>query len=346
MDFLDFFSWYLQRKAVFLFTRFEGAKKLLVRLLLLRRGAYQQPFLHLSMFSLITGAVLIAPLLSDRYPTLGSAPPEIESPSAVLKTLSFEEVSTQTEISEKPRDKVVFYKVKKGDTLSKISRDFAVSVDSLKWLNKLTDIHELSIGQEIKIPPVTGIVHGVQKGDTVYSLAKKYQTDPQKIVNWPFNEFSDEETLALAIGADLIIPDGIPPAVPKPVLPLPSVSSLASGIFLWPVGGEITQYPVWYHNALDIANSSAPGIASADEGVVSLTSCLKWGYGCHIILSHANNLSTLYGHLSSIYVSEGQKVGRGQIIGKMGSTGRSTGTHLHFEVRKNGVIVNPLPYFK
>jgi len=116
--------------------------------------------------------------------------------------------------------------------------------------------------------------------------------------------------------------------------------------FIWPSSGNITTYPVWYHMALDIANRAAPPIIAADTGTVTYTGCLEYGYGCHIIIDHANGFQTLYGHLSSIEVSAGQAVTKGQRIGVMGSTGRSTGTHLHFEVRSGGSLTNPLNYLQ
>jgi len=119
-----------------------------------------------------------------------------------------------------------------------------------------------------------------------------------------------------------------------------------SSNFIWPTGGIITQYPVWYHMALDIANASMPAILASDTGTVTFAGCVQYGYGCHIIIDHANGFQTLYGHISSFNVSTGQAVSQGQAIGVMGSTGRSTGTHLHFEVRSGGVLQNPLTYLK
>ena len=94
--------------------------------------------------------------------------------------------------------------------------------------------------------------------------------------------------------------------------------------------------------AVDIANRAAPPVIAADKGTVTYTGCLGYGYGCHIIIDHANGYQTLYAHLSSIDVSAGQAVTKGQRIGVMGSSGRSTGTHLHFEVRLGGTLLNPL----
>lgn len=345
-DWVRGWYYYIERKLQRFGSRFESQKAIIVDILMARRGTYQRPFLHFSLVVLFMVGVVSAPILADSYP--GAIPNNLSDftpPSAVATSLDPTEYGVQTAISEKPRDQVITYAVAQGDTLSKIGEKFGVSVDSIKWLNDLKK-DSLSIGQELKIPPVTGIVHKVKEGETVYSIAKKYKTEAQKIVNFPFNDFTDLDTFALASGQQLVVPDGVMPEAPRLAGPLSPIFAGGTGQFLWPAGGLITQYPVWYHNAVDIANPGAPGIAAADSGTVVLVEYLRYGYGQHIIVNHGDGLQTLYAHLSQIYVNPGDTVARGQIIGKMGSSGRSTGTHLHFEVRKNGLTVNPLPFLR
>ena len=118
---------------------------------------------------------------------------------------------------------------------------------------------------------------------------------------------------------------------------------VASGAFVWPTSGQISQGFAWYHKGVDIANRSAPDILAADSGTVVVAGWPdNYGYGNRVIIDHGNGYKTLYGHLSKIYVVSGQTVSRGSAIGKMGSTGRSTGNHLHFEVVKNGTYISPL----
>lgn len=337
---------YLERKAKRFGARFETNKDVIVDILMARRGTYQRPFLHFSLAVLLIAGVASAPILASSYP--GGIPAGIEAftpPSAVLSSLDLTEYSIQTQVSQKPRDQVVVYPVEKGDTLAKIAEKFGVSIETIKWANNLKR-DSLSIGQELKIPPVTGVVHKVREGETVYSLAKKYKTDAQKIVNFPFNDFADLDTFALNVGQTLVIPDGVMPEAPAIIVPVPPVFAGGTGQLLWPAGGIVTQNPVWYHMALDIANPAAPGVAAGESGVVTLVEYLRYGYGQYVIVDHGGGLSTLYAHMADIYVKPGDKVARGQIIGKMGSTGRSTGTHLHFEVRKNGVAVNPRSFLK
>lgn len=329
-------------------TRFESQKDFIVKLLLARRGTYQRPFLHFSLSLLFIIGVVGGPILADTYPgVLSNRIEDIAPDTQVMTSLDLTEYGVQTQISEKPRDQILEYTVAEGDTLASVAEKFGVSVESIKWASSITS-DKLKIGQTLKVPPVTGIVHKVKDGETVYSIAKRYKAEAQNIVNFPFNDFVDLNTFALRSGQTLIVPDGVMPEAPAIRRPAGPPVNLANGNgqLLWPTGGSITQYPVWYHMALDIANSTAPGIAAADGGSVIVVQYLKYDYGYHVIVDHGGGMQTLYAHLSEIYVAPGDTVARGQILGRMGSTGRSTGTHLHFEVRKSGKTVNPLPFLQ
>ncbi len=350
LHFIVFFIKYLRKKANIFGFHFEDQKDLVVSFLIARRGMRTRSFLNMSLILLLGIGVISAPILSKTYPTAASEElQDFTPPSAVATTLSQEDYLTNTRISDKPRDKVITYTIQEGDTLSSITEKFGVSADSIKWENSMKN-DKIVVGAPLKIPPVTGVVHKVKQGETVYSIAKKYQTDAQNIVNFPFNDFADLDTFALAVGQTLIVPDGVPPAE-KPAVPAKTVQQYLAGSgtgqFIWPASGNITQYPVWYHMAVDIANNTAPLVYAADSGTVVSTEKLRWGYGSHVIVDHGGGLQSLYAHLQRIDVSVGDRVSKGStVIGRMGSTGRSTGTHLHFEIRKNGVIVNPLPYLK
>lgn len=345
---------YIEKTLTTWFRSFEKQKDIVVDILMARRGMYQRPFMHFSVGVLFVAGIVSGPILADTYPGRGQSElNEATPPSAVVTSLDFSEYGVKTQVSQKPRDQVLEYAVEAGDTLSTIADKFGISVETIRWANNLSrDV--LQIGQVLKIPPVTGVVHKVREGETVYSIARRYNTDAQKIVNYPFNDFANLDSFALNVGQTLIVPDGeIAPPVARPAAPSriatvsPSNLSVGgSGQFSWPAGGVITQYPIWYHMALDIANRDAPGIAAAGEGTVASVQFLKYGYGHHAIVDHGDGLSTLYAHLSDVYVKPGDKVSKGQILGKMGSTGRSTGTHLHFEVRKSGTPVDPRPFLK
>lgn len=329
-------------------TNFEKVKNVIVDLLLIKRGRYSKHFLNISFLFLVAGAVIAGPAIGEYYPT--ARPDSSIEPYGSTDYLAAnfsDELATATLVSEKPRFEIIDYEVVKGDTLGTIADKFGISVDTIKWANTLKT-EKLIVGQMLRIAPVTGIVHKVKTGDTIYSLAKKYKSDAQKIVNFPANDFSDLDTFALNIGQVIFVPDGVmPEAAPVYIAQqVPQIIQGVGGKFIWPAQGLITQYPVSYHMALDIANPSAPPVAAGDAGVISYAGCLKYGYGCHVIINHADGYQTLYSHLSAYHVEAGDKVVRGQVIGKMGSTGRSTGTHLHFEVRRNGVLLNPLSFLK
>jgi len=334
--------------------KLEFIKSLLAEKLYQGRGKFTRPFVHSGMAGVIILAVLITPVVASSFPGFSSDPwNQAPPPSAVLSSATEgEEIKTQ--ISEKPRGEILEYIVEPGDTVSGIAQKFSVSIDTLRWANDLTSVAAIKPGQTLKIPPVTGMVHKVKKGDTVLSVAKYYSTEAQGIVDFPFNTFVNDETFELAVGQILFVPDGVKPKE-IPWSPgayiaqrTPNAGTVvASGQFVWPTAGVISQRFVWYHKALDIANQDMPPVLAADSGRVLVAG---WpdniGYGNRVLIDHGNGLMTMYGHLSRIFVSVGQTVKRGDQIGQMGSTGRSTGPHLHFEIRTNSGSVNPLDYLK
>ncbi len=347
-EWLRFLYFYAHKRLVIVGTYIEKVKDVLVDLLMLKRGRYSKHFLNISFLFLVAAAVVVGPAIGEYYPTVRhETTSEPDSSSYFLAANSSDELSTSTVVSDKPRFEIIDYEVVSGDTLAAIADKFGISVDTIKWANTLKT-EKLLPGQMLRIPPVTGIAHKVKAGDTIYSLAKKYKSDAQKIVNFPANDFADLDTFAISIGQIVFVPDGVmPEAAPVYIAAqIPQFIPGVGGKFIWPTQGLITQYPVSYHMAVDIANPSQPPVAAGDSGVVTFAGCIKYGYGCHVIINHADGFQTLYAHLSQYNVEAGDKVGRGQVIGKMGSTGRSTGTHLHFEVRKNGVLLNPLSFLK
>lgn len=346
-EWLRFLYLYTHKRLTILGHYFEGLKDIIVDLLLVKRGRYSKHFLNISFLFLVAGAIVAGPAIGEYYPTVAKEDFAADSSVYLLASATTDELSTTTVVSEKPRFEIIDYEVVSGDTLATISDKFGISIDTIKWANTLKS-EKLIPGQMLRIPPVTGIVHKVQAGDTIYSLAKKYKSDAQKIVNFPANDFADLDTFALNIGQIVFIPDGVmPEAAPVYIAQqVPQIIPGAGGKYMWPATGIITQYPVSYHMAVDIANNAAPPIAAGDAGTVSYAGCIRYGYGCHVIINHPDGYQTLYAHLSQYYVEVGDKVVRGQAIGKMGSTGRSSGIHVHFEVRLNGVLLNPLSFLK
>ncbi len=341
-------GWYLNRKLSIVGVYFETGKGVVVTVLKTRRGTYQKPFLHAGMVILMAVAIFSTPVIINQYPTSAAASVLTTSQTPVLTDIA--NVDTVTEESQKPRRDIETYTVKGGDTLSSIAKAFGVETDSIAYLNDIPVEKILRPGDTIRIPPVSGIVVTVKSGETIASLAKKYGLpSPQPIVDWPYNSFANDETFALSAGQTLVIPGGKPPAIAPAALRYvntPTLFAGGSGQFSWSTGGIITQNFSWYHAGVDIANNYGTGIAAADSGRVISVQYLNSGYGYHVIINHGNGFQTLYGHLSKIYVNEGDDITRGQIIGLMGSTGRSTGNHLHFEIHAGNTPVNPLGYLK
>lgn len=350
-DFGQFLGQYLHKRLFHSFSKFESAKDVVVGGLVSKRGKYVRPFLHSSMTGLVLIGLALAPVVKSALPH--DREEEGAMGGAILGTSSVAEAATTTQVSIKPRDAVVTYVVQPEDTVSGISQKFGISTDTIRWQNSLESIEAIKPGQKLEIPPVTGVVHKVKRGETIYSISKKYSVDAQAIVNWPFNSYSDDETFAIAAGQLLVVPDGImpdevlwDPTSRLAVRKTPDAGSVSpTGQFIWPASGQITQYFRWYHPAIDIANKGAPDILAADSGTVVVSGMPdRWGYGIRVIIDHGNGYQTLYAHLQSVYVQSGQTVTRGSAIGRMGSTGRSSGVHLHFEIRKNGAVQDPLGY--
>lgn len=332
-----------------LFHFLEQEKSGLAAWLYQQRGRYARPFIHLGMAFLVVGGVTLGPILISE--TFRNPWQEAASSPAVLSAVATPDSETATLVSAKPRAEVIEYTVKPGDTVSTIAEKFGVSVDTIRWENDLESVKSIKQDQKLKILPVSGVMYKVKRGETVYSIAKNHQVDPQVIVDWPYNSFANDETFALAVGQELTIPDGVKPkeapTTPRPLYAQIPGAGAGTGQFVWPTAGHISQGFSWYHKAIDIANKNAPDVLAADGGIVVIAGWVApTAYGNHLVIDHGNGLATLYAHLSQLYVSSGQKVAKGQAIGKMGLTGRATGVHLHFEIRQNGVAQNPLNYLK
>lgn len=338
---------FIIRKLHLSFWRFEKGKGFMVEALYRQRGKFARRFVHTGMATLAGLGMIIAPIVAKEFPGRSVNPWEVNTQPVVLSAFA-ENPEMQTVISD-VRDKIIEYKVQSGDTLSKVADKFGVSLETIRWQNNLIkDV--IKEGQILEILPVTGVSHTVKKGDTVYSIAKLYDASPQAVVDFPFNTFTNDETFELAIGQVIIVPDGVMPQAQAPArirqITPNAGTVVASGNFVWPTGGSITQRFVWYHKGIDIANSSQPDILAADSGKVITAGWSNAGYGNYVVIDHGNGYRTLYGHMQAIYVVDGQTVTRGGRIGKMGSTGRSTGSHCHFEVILNGVYINPLNVLK
>ncbi|MCX7928917.1 MAG: M23 family metallopeptidase [Patescibacteria group bacterium] len=349
--FVFHFTAYILEHVRLSFLGFEKRKSDFAAFLYKQRGRAAKQFVHTSMVAISAFGIVIAPVVAQEFPNDVIDSSELPTSSYVL-SYSNADLEISTEKSDKVRDKILDYIVNEGDTLSSIADKFGVSLETILWQNNLTKTSKIKPGQIIQVLPVTGVAHKVQKGDTVYSIAKKYDTEPQSIVDFPFNTFSNDETFEIAVGQLIIVPDGVKPeekpSAPRVRQTTPNAGTVvASGMFVWPANGTITQGYSWYHKGIDIANRAAPDVLASDSGTVIVAGWPdNYGYGNRVIIDHGNGYKTLYAHLQKIYVTAGQTVARGNAIGKMGSTGRSTGTHLHFEIIKSNGHLSPLTVLK
>jgi murein DD-endopeptidase MepM/ murein hydrolase activator NlpD len=239
-------------------------------------------------------------------------------------------------------DTISVYEVKQGDTLEGVAKLFGVSVNTIVWANNLKT-KKISKGDTLVILPITGIKHVVKKGDTINSIAKKYKADIQDIAT--YNGISEDASLAL--GDTVIVPDGEIEIIQQPSKPksvkgtskskiLNSYTYTApSGFLARPLVGGRKSQGIHGHNGVDIAGTPGTPILASATGrvIVAKTGGYNGGYGNMVIISHDRGIQTVYGHLRAVYVTQGQVVAQGQQIGELGNTGRSTGPHLHFEVR-------------
>lgn len=274
-------------------------------------------------------------------------------------------VSTQTSVGNIPvtdnRLQIVQHQVKAGETLGAIASEYNLKIETILWANNLTLRALLRPGDTLKIPPADGAIHVVKKGETIGRIALLYGVNTDQIVQ--FNRINER---SLTVGAELLIPGAVKvpasiitkptqvttkptnnQATTKPIGVVPPPSA-AVGTYIWPTGAKIiTQYYGLRHTGVDIAGPIGLPNYAARDGVVIKSQCgYNGGYGCYIIIDHGGGITTLYGHNSKLLVSVGEQVSQGQVIGLLGSTGRSTGPHLHFEVRINGRHTNPLQYIR
>lgn len=283
---------------------------------------------------------------TDPNPAKGGGDITVEGGSTLVPSLSpTGEPVTQGVHSKSPTGHVSIYVVREGDSLSDIATLFGVSTNTILWANDIKNPKHIKPGDELVILPVTGIKYTVKTGGSIRDIVKKYGGDVEEVAAYN-GVLPDQELVA---GTEVIIPDGEMPA-PKPAVRVATSVSTQSGTavrlatstgpeyagyFIHPLpGGKRTQ-GIHGYNAVDIGAPTGTPIVAAASGTVTIArpSGYNGGYGLYIVISHANGTQTLYAHMSGLGVYQGQVVTRGEIIGYVGNTGRSTGPHLHFEVR-------------
>jgi hypothetical protein len=269
-----------------------------------------------------------------------------------------------TDSPTRSRVEVLLYTVQPGDSVFGIADKFAIKPESILWGNDETlndDPHMIQPGTELNIVPVDGAYYRWKDGDTLASVAGAFDVDPSSIVEWPSNRLESLDSL-VEPGTWIIIPGGSRPLkswfVPTIARGSAGVGAafgpggcsgdfsggaVGGGGFIWPSANHyLSGNDYWSgHLAVDIATGYGDPVWASDAGVVVYAGWSNTGYGNMVMIDHGTGWQTVYGHLSDVKASCGQSVGQGQVIGHAGSTGTSTGTHLHFESRYDGGFVSP-----
>jgi murein DD-endopeptidase MepM/ murein hydrolase activator NlpD len=326
----------------------------------------------ISLFGFTFGRILP----SNTTPTLALAPTPTENGTASLPALVapgidpsgiVRKVSLGTSVDTNTQYKVVQYSIKRGDTVSSIAGDYKIKSATLMWANdKLMQSgpNSLKVGQVILVPPVDGVLYKWKTGDTLKAVADQFGAATDDILLWPGNNIDltnpviDPNTLVMIPGGKSDDINWVSVSYGNGSSGTSTGSSTTCGN-VGPVGGGGTlSWPSPYHYvnggnnfssthlAVDFYAPEGTPISAADNGVVVWSSFGQWngGYGNVVMIDHRNGFKTLYGHLSQVNVSLCQPVYTGQVIGLSGSTGNSTGAHLHFEVRHGGGFMNPWDY--
>lgn len=349
-----------------------GTHALLVALLLLVAWLLHYLYLSADVLNVSDNSALAAgpaTAIPTQLPMV--LPPYIveESELGVIR-----KAKLHTDVPSRPRESVLTYTVKSGDTLFGIADQFGIEPETLLWGNQMIlgdNPHNLRPGQELSILPVDGTYHRWSEGDGLNGVAKFFGVGPEAIINYPGNQI-DAETIGdwsnpnIEPGTWVIIPGGrrafvswSAPNIPREDPSVAAVlgegacesvlsGALGTGTFLWPANNHFLSgfdyTPEANHQGIDIDGEDGDPVYAADNGVIVFAGWNDWGYGNVIVISHGNGWQTLYAHLSAYYVGCGQSVWQGNVIGTIGNTGNSSGSHLHFEMMFNGEHVNPHNY--
>jgi murein DD-endopeptidase MepM/ murein hydrolase activator NlpD len=283
-------------------------------------------------------------MLLAEVPEVLEALEELEAPETITRIEATVPVSEPPQVvEEKKQEKrsIFVHKVRSGETLWDIALAYGVSIDTISSANDMTNKNHLSIGQELQIPSVNGVLHQVASGESIWEISERYDVSVDEITR--VNEISDPSRIQP--NTKLVIP-GATQLRPRDVL---LVNGQLQKAFDWPVKGRVSSTfgPRWgkMHNGLDIAVSTGTLVKAAADGRITFAGW-NGGYGILVIIDHGNGIETRYAHNSRLNVKVGQRVTRGETVAYSGNTGVSTGPHVHFEVRYRNNPVNPQTYLR
>lgn len=261
----------------------------------------------------------------------------------------------QTYQTKPPNHNFEMHEIARGETPNMIARQYGISADTLlggnAWLSQ--ESNQLQVGAQLVILPVDGVLHTVRVGETIESIAELYRVSADDIIDYAPNNL-EYPFYRLLPDSQLVIPGAsigqffftAPKSVATNAAGQPQWKVFGTGTYIWPINGRcITQFYNGFHPAIDIASSEGSPVVASDTGTVtyaSFASGTYYDYGNLIVINHGNGFETFYAHLSGINVFPGQTVTQGELIGFTGNTGRSSGPHIHFEIRDNDFRSNPL----
>lgn len=294
-----------------------------------KNSSSTSPYYHSSPVEV---SLLAARQSRDPHDGLGGAEVMVDEDALVSSGPVGEDVITENRIST---GEISIYTVREGDTLSHIADMYGVTANTILWANDLNKATNIREGQTLVILPIAGVQHVVKEGDTVASIAKKYDGDVEEILS--YNQLANAGELVA--GASIVVPGGAIHSAPvvRSATPTSVSGSTGSSVAGWshPAPGSVKSQGLHGYNAVDLAGSIGSSVRAAAAGKVIVSKSSGWngGYGQYIVIRHSNGAQTLYAHLSSNKVGVGEYVAQGKVIAGMGNTGKSTGPHLHFEVR-------------
>lgn len=279
-------------------------------------------------------SALVAARTSDPRNAVGGAELLYEGDNALLPVVG--PLGNIAEADGAKFSQITTYTVRAGDSVGSIAQTFKVSQGTIIWANDLKG-KTLKEGSELVILPVTGVKYTVKRGDTIAKIAKSFKGDESEIL--AFNDLVSDADIE--VGQVLVVPNvdpesvyRAPPTSPRITNPRTSSPEIA-GYFIRPlIGGRKTQ-GIHGYNAVDLAAPCGTPLLASASGTVVIARTGGWngGYGNYVVLAHPNKTQTVYGHMTTVMTTVGAFVNKGEQIGSVGTTGKSTGCHVHFEIR-------------
>ncbi len=316
-----------------------------------------------------TGVVAAEQPAQDAAETLDlNEPPAIVQlpvfDSSELVQAVLRQVNPRTIVPTRPREEAVKYTVEAGDSVFGIAQYFNLAPETVLWANYEVlndDPHLISVGQELYIPPTDGVLYKWKEGDSIEKVTGTFKADPQDLLLWPGNDIDitnpviQPDQMVMIPGGEREFRTWVVPTIPRGAAGVNTSiygpgacdtsagGAFGSGTFIYPAPNTVLSGNDYWggHLALDFAAATGDPIYATDSGLVVYSGAVGGGYGIMVMIDHGNGYQSLYAHLSATTVRCGASVGQGAVIGRAGSTGNSTGPHLHFEIRYFGGFINP-----